>query len=229
MITKVCILGERVSGTSFIQSLILSNTKLKLDTSFGHKHFIQDIQKIKKSDTSDILFLFITRDVLEWLQSLTLNTFHADLPLRRCTDFSKFIRMEWKCIEDETSGVSQMDKKYGQEMMFERDQNTGERFTNVMKMRTSKIRHALLDVSPNVEHFLHVQYENVRDSPHEWLTQLSEKYNFVMNRKFTPVTSVRGKGRIQYHRKEYPDISQEDTEYILQQISWEDEKYIGYL
>ena len=69
MITDVCILGERVSGTCFLSKLITSNTRLKLNNSFGHKHFFQNIENIKKGNTAHILFLFITRDIIEWLQS----------------------------------------------------------------------------------------------------------------------------------------------------------------
>lgn len=229
MITTICILGERTSGTTFVQALITANTNMKFNCSFGHKHFRQDIVKLEKTDTSRILFLFITRDVIQWLQSLNVNTFHADLPIRRCTDFSKFIRMEWKCIEDETSGVSQLDKKYGQEMMYERDPLTGERFKNVIKMRTSKIQHYLVDVSSRVENFEHVKYEDVRDDPQEWLNKISEKYNIRLNPKFVPINSVRGKGRVPYSIKEYPEICKEDYEYILNEICIETEKYIGYL
>lgn len=229
MISKVVILGERVSGTSFIQALVTANSKLKVDSSYGHKHFIQDIDKISKSDTSNTLFLFITRDLIEWLQSILNNTFHADLPLRRCDDFSKFIRMEWKCIEDETSGVSQTNPLYGKEMMCERDPSTGERYENVIKMRTRKIRHIMVDVGCIVENFEHVRYEDVRDDPQQWLENLSAKYEFGTLKKFTPIDSVRGKGRVQYKRKEYPEICKDDMDFILNELSLDVEEYIGYM
>lgn len=79
---------------------------------------------------------------MEWLQSLHASPFHTDLPIRNCKDFSKFIRMEWKCIDD-TSGTSEMDTSYGTEMMNERDPYTGKRFKNVIKMRTAKIDHCM--------------------------------------------------------------------------------------
>lgn len=229
MVSKVVILGERVSGTSFMQSLISYNTKLKIDQSFGHKHFLQDIVKISKTDTTDTLFLFITRDIMEWLQSFHNNTFHADLPIRRCDNFSKFIRMEWKCIEDETSGVSQTNPKYGKEMMCERDHSSGKRYENVIKMRTGKIRHLLVDVGCYVENFEHVKYEDIRDNPEQWLTDLSKKYNFIKNKSFVPVNSVRGKGRVAYKRKDYPPISEEDQIFIFENMSEEAEKYLGYI
>lgn len=228
MISKVVILGERVSGTSFMQSLITYNTNLKVDQTFGHKHFLQDTVKISKTDTTDTLFLFITRDIMEWLQSFNNNTFHADLPIRRCTDFSKFIRMEWKCIEDETSGVSQLDPKYGKEMMCERDHSSGERYQNVIKMRTGKIRHLLVDVGCYVENFEHVKYEYIRDNPERWLIDLSNKYDIIL-KPYRPVKSVRGKGKVAYKRKDYPPISEDDQLYIFENMSKEVEEYLGYI
>ncbi len=79
---RVCILGERVSGTCFVQKLISSNTDLKVDSSYGHKHFFQDYAKICKEDTSDVLFVFVTRDIISWLSSMKHTPYHADLSLK---------------------------------------------------------------------------------------------------------------------------------------------------
>ena len=167
MITHVCVWGERVSGTTYLQRLVTSNTNLKIFI-FNHKHFYQDLDVIKKTNTSHILFLFITRDVIEWLQSLSLNTFHACKKLKECTDFSTFIRSEWNCIHDETSGTSQFDKRYGMEMLHERCPKTGLRFKNAIKMRTSKIQH-MFHIKNIVQNFVHVRYEDVRDEPELFL------------------------------------------------------------
>ena len=227
MITHVCILGERVSGTSFVQSLFNVNTTLKPNSSFGHKHFFQDVEAIQKMNTSHILFVLVTRDIIEWLQSFKNSTFHADIPIRNCTNLSKFIRMEWKCIEDETSGVSQMDKKYGTEMLFERDPLTGNRFSNVIQMRTCKINHwmSLKNIVPN---FVHIRYEDVRDDPEDFLVNICQIYGICRHREFNPVKSVRGKGRVEYVRKNYPEISQEDINFILEELDEDSESLIGY-
>lgn len=227
MITHVCILGERVSGTTYLQSLVTSNTNLK-SISFNHKHFYQNVDAMKKANTSQILFLFITRDVIEWLQSLAVNTFHACKQLKNCTDFSKFIRTEWKCVHDETSGMSQLDKRYGTEMLNERCPETGLRFKNAIKMRTSKIAHTF-HLKNIVENFVHVRYEDVRDEPQLFLKTICATYNIFRHKKFFPIEMVRGKGRVKYVRKSYPGVSPEDVKYIMSQIDLETEKLVGYI
>lgn len=227
-IKEVCILGERVSGTCFIQKLITENTKLKINTEYGHKHFYQDLNKISRQKTSHVLFIFISRDIIEWLQSFLVNTFHADLPIRKCTDFSKFIRMEWKSIYDHTFGVPQTSKLYGSEMMMERDPLTGERFESVIQMRSSKNRH-FMSIKDIVENFEHVQYEDVRDGPQEFISALSKKYGIKIRSEFINVTTIRGKGSVPYVRKDYPEVNAEDSQYIVENCDQEMEKLLGYL
>ena len=227
-VTHFCIVGERVSGTCYLQKLLTENTRLKPTTEYGHKHFFQDLEKMARQDTAHILFIFISRDMVEWLQSFFVNTFHADLPIRKCNDFSKFIRMEWKCIHDSTSGVPQSSREYGSEMMFERDPSTGKRFSSVIHLRSSKNRH-FMSIKNIVEHFIHVQYENVRDFPEEFIESICFKYGIVKSKVFSPVPNVRGKGSVPYVRKNYPDISREDAMYIAQMCDQEMETALGYL
>ena len=227
-IKRVCILGERVSGTCFVQSLISSNTKLKIDSSYGHKHFFQDIDKICKENTSDVLFVFITRDVISWLSSMKNTPYHADIPIRRCKDFSKFIRMEWSCVHDNTSGVSELDKRYGTEMMNERDPYTGEKFKNVIEMRTAKADHCMA-IGKMVENFVHIRYEDVRDDPDKFIEYLTNEFKITPKSKFSPVTSMRGKGKVPYTPKNYPPVSEEDEKFIWENIDTCTEKNIGYM
>jgi len=228
MITDVCILGERVSGTCFITKLITSNTNLKLNYRFGHKHFFQDVSKLEKSKTSHILFIFITRDVVEWLQSFMVNTYHSAEPIRSCRDFSTFIRSEWSCIHDETSGVRAPSKLYKQEMMNERDPDTKKRFENVIKMRTSKIVKNL-ELKDIVENFTHVKYEDVRDNPELFVETMCSMFGIQRYLEFSPVDTIKGRGTGKYVRKIYPGIQEHDLEYIISNIDHDIEKKIGYM
>ena len=227
-ITHLCILGERVSGTCFVQSLVTSNTRLKMDTSFGHKHFFQDVDKLFKEDTSHVLFVYVTRDITSWLSSMCNTPYHADLPIRNCKDVSKFIRMEWSCIHDSTSGVSELDKTFGTEMMHERDPYTGERFKNVIHMRTSKIDHCMA-IGKIVKNFVHVRYEDIRENPEEFVSDLASRFALWKNPKFVPITSMRGKGKAPYVRKEYPPLSEEDVVFIMENVDMVTEASVGYV
>ena len=228
MITQVKIIGERVSGTCFIDKLVRNNTPLTINPDFGHKHFFQEIENIKKKKTDHILFIYITRDIIEWLQSFIQSTYHASEPIRSCKNFSEFIRHEWSCIYDETFGIKPLNKLYKKEMMNERDPVTKKRFKNVMKLRTSKIQHSLL-IEDFVENFVHVRYEDVRDEPELFIETICRMFQIPKNVEFTPIVHVKGRGTIKYVRKTYPEIKEEDLKYIISEMDEDIEKKIGYM
>jgi len=228
MITQVKIIGERVSGTCFLDNLVTKNTPLTVNPDFGHKHFFQDIESIKRKKTDHILFIYITRDIIEWLQSFMQSTYHSSEPIRSCKDFSEFIKYEWSCIYDETFGIKPLNKLYKKEMMNERDPETKKRFQNVIKMRTSKIQHSLL-IGGLVENFVHVRYEDVRDEPELFLETICKMFQIPQNIEYTPIENVKGKGSIKYVRKTYPQIKEEDLKYIISEMDEETEKKIGYM
>jgi len=227
-IRNVCVLGERVSGTSFLQKLITENTKLISVLPFGHKHFFQDVKLIRKTDTKETLFVFISRDLIDWLNSFLNNTFHADNPIRKCTDMSTFLKMEWKCIYDKTSGTKETDKQFGKEMMCERNPANGKRFDNVISMRNAKMKH-FLGLKNQVENFVHLKYEDVRDNPEEFLDGICKMFGITRNRSYVPINTVRGKGKIEYHRKMYPEIKTTDMEFILDNVDSELESKLEYV
>lgn len=227
-ITKVCILGERVSGTCFVQSLVSNNTSLKSVLPYGHKHFFQDVKSIAKADTSDTIFIFITRDVMEWLNSFKENTFHADKPIRNCKSMSPFLRMEWKCVYDSTSGTPETSTQYGQEMMCERDPSDGRRFENVVRMRNSKMRH-FMGIRDIVDNFVHARYEDVREDPEKFIVEVTERFSISKSQKFNGVATVRGKGRVPYTRTIYPEMAAENVDFVVQNLDHEVEALLGYI
>lgn len=228
LIDKLCVVGERVSGTCFVQKLITENTKLKSVSPFNHKHYFQNTDLIRKTDTSRILFVFISRDIIEWLNSFLNNTFHADRPIRNCKDMDVFIRMEWKCIFDKTSGTPETDKSFGREMMCERNPVDGKRFSNVIQMRNSKMEH-FLELENIVENYVHLRYEEVRDSPEEFLSGITTLFGIPKNKTFKPISTVRGKGKYLYERKMYPEMKENDVDFVIQNLNMELEDKLGYL
>jgi len=228
MITDVNIMGERVSGTCFLENLITKNTSLKINRDFGDKHFFQDIDAIKRKKTDHILFIFITRDIMEWLQSFSNNPYHSSEPIRYCNDFSKFIRHEWSCIYDETYGIQPLNSLYKKEMMHERDPVTKKRFKNVVKMRTSKIENTMR-LRNIVENFIHVKYEDVRDEPNIFLESMCIMFLIPKYLDYTPIDTVKGKGSVKYIRKKYPEIKEDDLKYIISEMDEDLEHKLGYL
>lgn len=227
-ITRVCVFGERVSGTGFVQALFKQNTNLRTVSPYGHKHFYQNIDLLKETDSSDTLFVFITRDLTDWLNSFKNNTFHADKPIRNCTDMTTFLRMEWKCIFDQTSGTSETSTDYGKEMLCERNPEDGSRFENVIRMRNSKMWH-FLGIEEIVDNFVHVRYEDVRDQPRLFVEEVCTMFGIPKIKRFQSVHTVRGKGKVPYTRKIYTGLSAADAEFLVGNVDMELERRLGYL
>jgi len=230
MITEINIIGERVSGTCFLEGLIKKNTSLKInkDRDMGYKHFFYDLKTLGKKKTDHILFIYITRDIMEWLQSFSTSPYHASESIKTCKNLSNFIRHEWSCIYDETFGIKPINSLYNKEMMHERNPSTKKRFENVIKMRTSKIEHSL-KIKNIVENFIHVKYEDVRDDPSIFLESMCIMFQIPRFLNFTPIKTVKDKGAIEYIRKEYPEITEEDTMFIISEMDEDLEARLGYI
>ena len=136
-IRHIQIYGERYSGTNFLQHLLEKNlSDISIDYKFGWKHFFinGDVE-----NASNFLFVVIYRDPFDWLRSFHSYPYHAAPEIKKAR-FSQFIRHEWWCAWDEDAGKSPEDPIYGKEMMFERDPKTLNRFSNVIRLRTAKIK-----------------------------------------------------------------------------------------
>ena len=225
-ISSFCVLGERVSGTCMLGTLIARNITGLKSVKFKHKHFFQDMGEISQSDTSTTLFVYVTREPVEWVHSLCKTPYHTHLSLKN-KGVSAFMRNEWYCVEDEASGVSQDSKLYGKEMLHERDPSTGERFRNVFKMRSAKIAHTLA-LGEMVENFVHVRLGDLQANPEGFIDSICDKYHLRKNKHFSPVTSVRGKGKVLFKPTIYPSLSEEDTKYLLQELDLQAEAQLGY-
>lgn len=226
MVSKFCVLGERVSGTCFLNSLPAQNVAGLKPVVFKHKHWFQNLDDIRRADTSGTVFIYITREPISWLNSLCKTPFHVHGSLRH-KDLSRFMRTEWHCVEDESSGVSQNSRLYGKEMLHERCPETGERFANVIKMRSAKIRHTMA-LDGVVENFVHVALEDVQRDPELFLSTLCRMHNLRRRVEFSAVETVRGKGRVVYVPSLYPELSERDQDFIVQQLDLAAEAMIAY-
>jgi len=74
---KITIYGERCSGTTYLEELLLLNFNIKVTWNYGWKHFFghNDL-----SNTDDVLFIGIVRNLYDWINSLYRDKYH----LPRC-------------------------------------------------------------------------------------------------------------------------------------------------
>lgn len=81
MVKQIQIFGERCSGTNYLCQLIIKNFEIEMTRLYGHKHFfgyvsIEDGKKNNEFKTKDVLFVCISRNLKDWLNSFFREQHH---------------------------------------------------------------------------------------------------------------------------------------------------------
>jgi hypothetical protein len=222
-IRRIQIYGERCSGTNFLERLLIENLmSVTVCRDFGWKH---GFHSPDVGEADDCLFLVIYRNPFDWLRSLHRRPFHAAPPLRR-VPFSDFIRREWWCVWDEAAHYPPGHEMHGLEMMSERDPATGERFPDVLRLRTAKIRN-WEGLRGRASHTEYLRYEDLAASPSGYLESLSGRFGLERTDRFAPVDRARGRKR-PYQPRSYKPIGTRDVRYIMERLEGALELGIGY-
>lgn len=222
--TRIQIFGERCSGTHYLEHLLRDNlisTNIQWD--FGWKHFFHS-GPVEEAD--NCLFVIIYRDPFDWVRSIHKRSHFAAAELKRIS-FSRFIRKEWHCIWNEHSDITKSNPLYHTEMLFERDPVTGQRFANVIRLRSAKIRD-WESLRRKAQHTYYLNYEALLESPQQHIEHLSETFKLRRAAGFNAVTSYKGLGKKPYEKKEYPAIGARDIAHIVTELDNELERCAGY-
>lgn len=164
MINKFTILGERCSGTNYLQNLISENFNLDITWEYGWKHFF-GFNNYENSD--NVLFIGIVRNPVNWLISLKKNPYHLQKDL--LGEWDKFLTEEfWSFYDNEATHKEQ----YNTEIMTDRNIYTNERYANIFESRKVKCGYLLNDFPKKVKHFILIRYEDLLMDFNKILTQI---------------------------------------------------------
>jgi hypothetical protein len=171
MVKKFTILGERCSGTNFLQAAIERNFDIEVTWQYGWKHFF-GFNKYEDSD--DVLFIGIVRDPYNWLNSLFNMPHHLANSLRNNPD--NFLTEEFYSYYDEIkNGVKSVN--YGNEIMEDRNIYSGSRYKNIFEMRKVKCQFLLDDMPNRVKNYILIRYEDLVDQYDQTLDLLKNKFS----------------------------------------------------
>ena len=76
IIKKFAILGERCSGTNFLEESITNNFNLEYTAEYGNKHFFC-YNKYDTDTTTETLFIGIIRNPIYWINSFSKELYHV--------------------------------------------------------------------------------------------------------------------------------------------------------
>jgi len=210
-ITRVQIYGQRCSGTNLVTRAIEANMPgAEITEAFGFKHWFVPPQTLFVKDT---LVLVVARNAYDWARSLHRQPWHAH-PELKAKPFDAFIRSHWHSYWDDHFGhIEPGHPMYGNEMLHERDPETGERFANCIAKRTAKLRHwsSLTNRAHNVAL---LGYDAFTRDPAAFVAALAEATGFARHESYVPITSYKGQGYAPYVPTPYPDLAPADAEHI---------------
>ncbi|QQA41923.1 hypothetical protein [Pelagovum pacificum] len=130
------VLGERCSGTNFLDRLIAENLPVAPAHAVRWKHGFPDFI----AAPADVVFVVIFREALGWISSLYSKPWHADPQLRR-HGFSEFIRAKWRSSVDDHRHFRlwRGDSRVGQPLNADLHPLTGQPFNSVFELRAAKM------------------------------------------------------------------------------------------
>jgi hypothetical protein len=220
-IRRFCILGERCSGTHFLEHAIRTNfAGLSYDRQT--KHFFGHHDDLEYAAADETLFIAIVRHPVDWIDSLFRNPWHV--PPQLLDNWSTFLTGEW---------WSQIDfdaTRDGQELLEDRDPGTGQRYADLFALRAAKARY-LLDTLPcKAPQTVLIRYEDLRDNYAATLASLADRFGLRLHPEvvsWKPVVLYKGNLPERFQQKEVA-ITPEQRAEIWNRLDKEVEARLGY-
>lgn len=173
-IDKITILGERCTGTNYLEGLIKLNFNVEITWEFGWKHFF-GFSDYQNSD--NVLFIGTHRNLLDWLNSFYIEHYHLPDHLRydKGCNPSDFLEKEFYSYYDDNNSP-----KYGLEIMEDRNIYTKERYKNILEMRSIKLKFLFNDMHHKVKNYKLISYENLVENWSSFILNINEEFKIEL-------------------------------------------------
>ena len=148
MIKKFTIYGERCSGTNYIEELLIQNFDIEVTWEYGWKHFFgfNDL-----SNSNDILFIGIVRNLCDWVNSLYRKKHHLKPEIT--VDKKTFLNHSFYSFDND-----------GNEYMTDRNIETKERYKNIFELRHVKNKFLIEKMPKLVKNYCLITYDDLIDN-----------------------------------------------------------------
>lgn len=198
--TKFTIIGERHSGTNWIERIVNNQLRCELTWEFGSKHFVNPNPNLL-AGANDCLFVCITRNIYDWIGGFYKLPHHVDSSILK--NMQTFLLSEWKSS------------------VYDNDYLTNKPYKNIFELRKHKLKYISLFLPFIVSNVICIRYEDLLIQPSNIIDFISDKYQIKKtNKKYGKFIGIRNKKS--YTLK--PNI----IEIIDNNTDWETEKFFGY-
>lgn len=185
MLKKFTILGERCSGTNFLEEVMLKNFPLEITWEYGWKHWYSYGSSYPNSD--DTLFIGIIRDPVQWINSFYKTPHHVPNHLKK---ISSFIDEEFYSVHSNSQNENTVD----------RNPNTSRRFTNLIELRNVKLDYLIDKMQRKVKNYILINYEDLLYNYNNVIFRIAKKINFEI-KDIKDITHVKINSEKYFHAK----------------------------
>ena len=255
LITEFNILGERCSGTSFVDALLNANfPTVKRSQRFAHKHFFPWFDLPERNecvlspwrvdeeaflkDSENSLFVFVVRNHEDWVRSFFLQPFYVP-HVNMKHGFLHFLKSEWTINltilacdyykENRPEGWSFTWPYALDTQYYDYNVYLGRNFTNIFELRYYKTLN-YLQIGSKVKNFIFLRYEDVREDPEGCVNFISEFYGVPRCALFAPILQYKGvdSSPVLFTEKAYEPLPAYIQVFIQRHINYDIEKELGY-
>ena len=219
LITKFTILGERNSGTHFLEYALKKNFKLEYIRNI--KHFFGFSEPL---NDDNLLTICLVRNPIDWIDSFFKRLHHV--PPQNKVNIEAFISNEFYSIYETEEDI----KNKGYEIMEDRNYVTRERYKNIFELRKMKHSYFLNVINQKVKNLYILKYEDLRDDFDNTLDKIKNKFNIIplnINKPYIKIEKYKGTFTAVYNLKPIL-IKDEIKKIIIEKIDKEQEKQLGY-
>ena len=170
-INNIKIFGERNSGTTFLNKLLVDNIcntnsySYRYNEGTGWKHGFPRIELF--NNINKTLFIFIIRDFDSWIKSMFMNPYHYE----KSKDINTFIKEKLKCNEkniDHDTNIYELEKQ------------------DIISLRYSKIN-SYLEFYDKINNGIIISLDYLQNNDEDFIKFLNKNYGIEINDNFTKV------------------------------------------
>lgn len=220
-ITKFTILGERCSGTNFLEEAITTNFDITYTAEHGHKHYFC-FQNYTNKYIEDTLFIGIIRNPIYWMNSFSKELHHIPKVNKPLTNFlfNKFY-----------SVYDNVKSKNGGEVVHKEDlnYNTGKEYKNIFELRKLKNFYLKNIVKTKVPNYILINYEDLLYNYCDTLTKI--KNEFALQQKhdtFLKITKYKKTSTYNFKQQRQITLSLKTIKLIWSNLDVKQENSLGY-
>ena len=230
-INKFVILGERCSGTNFLEESIKQNFHIDYTTEYGNKHFFC-FNDYHKRNNDDTLFIGIIRNPIYWLNSFSKELHHVPNVNK---NIRNFLFNEFYSVLDnqpvKNKNVFNFTTFKNNETVNPSDLNytTGKKYKNIFELRKLKNFYLTNIIQTKVKNYILINYEDLLYNYEETLKSIKERFGLLpISSEFIKITNYKKSTSYSYKQQRLITFRNDLIKIIWQYLDKEQESTLGY-